>query len=127
MVRFVSGKENQRVLWAPSDHNATLMLNGRTPALGVSVRRSANAPVSARVGGNGAPSLGGEGGICSVVLATRAGAIGCNDACNPVTPSCAAANTSQALRSEPPFCVEIRTGLFIISLFRVTYSFAGYY
>src|SRR6266571_3890329 len=55
MVRFVLGTANQRVLSPLSDQNGRLMSYGTMPAVGVSDVKLANAPVSARVGGNAAP------------------------------------------------------------------------
>src|SRR5262245_14867333 len=98
MVRLVWGRQNQRVLCAPSAHKGTLMLNGVIPGLGVSVTRSANAPVSASVGGNAAPSAGNEAGMRSVVLATRDGSDGA--ACETVGPGAIAAPTSPVIRKE---------------------------
>src|SRR5437016_5215643 len=55
IVRLMFGTENQRVFWALSDQNGTLMSYGTMPVLGVSVLKSEKAPVSAKVGGSGVP------------------------------------------------------------------------
>src|ERR1051325_132932 len=55
MVWLTSGSENQRDLIALSDQNGTLTSYGTIPSVTVSVAGSVNAPVSASVGGNGAP------------------------------------------------------------------------
>src|SRR5260370_29703566 len=63
MVRLVLGTENQRVFCALSDQNGTFRSYCTMPGLGasgvvesVSEVRLVNAPVSARVDGNGVPT-----------------------------------------------------------------------
>ena len=70
-IRFVPGKQNQRVLCAPSDQSGTFRSKGMMPGCGVSVARSANAPVSASVCGKSVTEAGPDCGIRSDVFATR--------------------------------------------------------
>src|SRR5262245_6686015 len=70
-VILVSGRQNHRFLWAPSDQSGTLISKGTRPGCGVRVVRSEKAPVSASVGGNVGVCSGGVSGIRRVVLGSR--------------------------------------------------------
>ena len=66
-IRFVPGKQNQRVLCAPSDQSGTFSSKGMMPGCGVSVARLTNAPVSASVCGKSATEAGPDSGIRNAV------------------------------------------------------------